>query len=323
MKAIDEDADVSPVRLIVTLLVSGIALGSVMSGCGSPSSAAGGAECLPTPVSGQSGSRLVDMPPAPVITRATRDTGHIYVDLLLPRTGATCKPVTVLVMASSRAEGSNQTWPRGAVSGRGDGRELAYRAGPLHVVMPRPILDLPPYTVFASASGARGERSPIARYPIAEKGDYCLRHRPTDRCIREAQALAKRCGRAEAPRTRCADWAYGASRPYPATPVTGATMGAVRENLRAVLRSQLYNGVRLANLTCTPALTCFATYEREGGMRVRYVLSGYHQKPGCWFATTIDVIDPPELSPPSSLQAGVPLNNQAWCLSWRTPEPRD
>jgi hypothetical protein len=192
--------------------------------------------------------------------------------------------------------------------------------------MPRPILDLPPYIVFASSSGTRGERSPVARYPIPEKGDYCLRHRPADRCKREAQALAKRCARAQVPRVRCADWAYGSSRPYPATPVRGATVAAVRDNLRAVLRSQLYNGVRLANLTCTRVLVCLATYLRrpvEGRMRVRYALSGYHQKPGCWFATTIDVIEPSELDPPSPLQAGVPLNNQAWCLSWRTPKPRD
>lgn len=263
------------------------------------------------------------MPPAPVITRATRDAGHIYVDLVLPRAAATCEPATVLVIASSEADGSNQTWPRGRSSGLGDGRELAYRAGSLHVVMPRPILDLPPYVVYASANGIRGERSPLMRYPIAEKGDYCLRHRPADRCKREAQALAKRCGRAEVPRARCADWAYGSSRPYPAIPVTGATVDAVRENLRAVLRSQLYNGVKLANLTCTPTLACIATFRRETQMRVRYVLSGHRQEPGCWFATTIDVIDPPELSPPSPLQAGVPLNNQAWCLSWRTPEPRD
>jgi hypothetical protein len=148
-----------------------------------------------------------------------------------------------------------------------------------------------------------------------------LRHRPADRCIREAQALAKRCGRAEVPRTRCADWVYGRSKPYPAIPVEGATVAEVRENLHAVLERQTYNNVRLDDLACTPDFVCVATFGRspDERMRVRYVLSGHKDEPGCWFATTIDVIEPPELSPPSPLQAGVPLNNQASCLSWRTP----
>jgi hypothetical protein len=84
----------------------------------------------------------------------------------------------------------------------------------------------------------------------------------------------------------------------------------------------LANDVRLTRLTCTAGLTCIATFQRQPGdgrMRVRYTLSGYHQRRGCWFATTIDVIEPPELAPPSPLQAGVPLNNQAWCLSRRKP----
>lgn len=257
----------------------------------------------------------------PQIIRARHDDQHFYVDLLLPAESDDCKPVAVLVTASSLADGSNQALPLLESGGpRGDGRTLEYRPGRLHVVLRRPILDLPPYVAYASASGARGERSPVARFPIPEKGDYCLRHRPADRCVREAQALAKRCIRAEVSRVRCADWSYGSQRPYPARPVQGASVRAVQENLRAVLTRQLANEVRLSNLSCTRDLVCIATFSRrpqEAKMRVRYALSGHKQEPGCWFATTIDVIEPPELDPPSPLTAGVPLNNQASCLSWK------
>jgi len=258
------------------------------------------------------------MPPAPVITRAWRDAQHIYVDLILPSVSASCPPVTVLVSASSQADGSNQALPLpGAGTGSSDGRSLNYRPGPLHVTLRRPLADLPPYVAYAGASGARGERSPLARYAIPETGDYCLLHRPADQCVREANAFAKRCMRAEVPRSGCADWAYRSMRPYPATPVAGASIAAVQANLRAVLTRQLANGVRLGNLTCTSHLVCVATFLRnlgEGRMRVRYVLSGYHQRLGCWFATTIDVIEPSELSRPSPFSAGVPTNGQGSCL---------
>lgn len=263
------------------------------------------------------------MPPAPVITRAWRDAQHIYVDLLLPPVSTHCKAEALLVFASSKADGGSQALPMHAAGdSRGDGRERDYRPGRLHVVLRRAVLDLPPYIAYASAIGAHGERSATARYPIPENGDYCLRHRSAEQCKREAQALAKRCIRGQAPRARCADWAYARQRPYPATPVKGASAAAVRENLGAVLTSQLANGVRLIELSCTRALVCIATFRRnpnDGQMRVRYVLSGHSQEPGCWFATTIDVIEPPELGPPSPLQVGVPLNNQAWCLGWRKP----
>ncbi|MDX6411946.1 MAG: hypothetical protein QOE91_1462 [Gaiellaceae bacterium] len=264
------------------------------------------------------------MPPPPTITRAWHDDQHFYVDLLLPRISSECPAVSLLVTASSKADGANQALPvpGGDTLPGGDGRLRAYRPGPAHVVLQRPILDLPPYMTLASANGPRGERSPTARYPIPEHGDYCLRHLPVADCVRRAQALAKRCDRGEAPRPKCASWAYGGHRPYPATPVKDATVAAVQANLRAVLSRQLANDVRLTRLTCTAGLTCIATFQRqpgEGRMRVRYTLSGYHQRRGCWFATTIDVIEPPELAPPSPLQAGVPLNNQASCLSWRTP----
>jgi hypothetical protein len=311
------------VRRVRTLALGALAFGLLGSACGAQDSTDRTARCVPTPVSGATGSHLVLMPPAPVITRAWRDAQHIYVDLLLPPVSTHCKAVALLVTVSSKADGGNQALPmRGAGNGRGDGRERDYRPGPLHVVLRRPILDLPPYIAYASAEGARGERSPVARYPIPESGDYCLRHRSAEQCVRAARALAKRCIRGQARRAQCADWAYASQRPYPATPIKGASAAAVRENLSAVLKSQLANGVRLAELTCTRAPVCIATFRRyphEGRMRVRYVLSGHPQKPGCWFATTIDVIEPPELGPPSPLQAGVPLNNQAWCLSWREP----
>ena len=278
----------------------------------------GSTSCVPTPVKGASGTQVVLMPPAPTITRAWRDAQHIYVDLILPPVSAACIPVTVLVGASSQADGSNQALPMpGAGNGSSDGRALNYHAGPLHVMLHRPLADLPPYVAYADASGARGERSPSASYAIPEKGDYCLLHHPAEQCVREANVLAKRCMRGTVSRTRCVDWAYGSMRPYPATPVAGASVAAVQENLRTVLTRQLANGVRLANLTCTSRLVCIATFRRnpgEGRMRVRYVLSGYHQRPGCWFATTIDVIEPSELGPPSPLAAGVPGNGQSSCL---------
>lgn len=299
-----------------------LALAVAVSGCGVRGSTDRTARCVPTPVSGASGSRLVLMPAAPVITRAWRDAQHIYVDLLVPPVSTDCTAVALLVGASSKADGANQALAMpGTGNGRGDGRERDYRPGPLHVVLRRPILDLPPYIAYASARGARGERSPIARYPIPEKGDYCLRHRSAEQCVREAQALAKRCTRGQAPRAQCADWAYASRRPYPATPIKGASVTAVRENLSAVLNRQLANGVRLAELTCTRGLVCIATFRRssyEGRMRVRYVLGGYHKEPGCWFATTIDVLERPD-GPPSMLEGGAPIHNQSSCLSRQGP----
>jgi hypothetical protein len=261
------------------------------------------------------------MPPAPRITRARRDDQRFYVDLLLPVAPDECRPVAVVVTASSVADGSNQALPLVTSGGlRGDGRYNEYRPGPMTVTLRRPILDLPPYVAYASASGPRGERSPVVRFPIPEHGDYCLKHRPADRCVREAQALAKRCLRAEVPRSRCAAWSYGSMRTRPAVPVEDATVAEVRTNLHAVLTRQLANEVRLSGLACSPDFVCIGTFTRrpdEPRMRVRYALSGHEGEPGCWFANTIDVIEPPELDPPSPLQAGVPLNAQASCLSWR------
>jgi hypothetical protein len=190
----------------------------------------------------------------------------------------------------------------------------------MSVTLRRPILDLPPYIAYAAASGPRGERSPVARFAIPENGDYCLKHRPADRCVREAQAVAKRCVRGQAPRARCAAWAYASMRPRPAVPVKDATVAQVEDNLRTVLTRQLANEVLLSRLECSTGFVCIATFTRrpdEPQMRVRYALSGHKDEPGCWFANTIDVTEPPELDPPSPLQAGVPLNAQASCLHWQ------
>jgi hypothetical protein len=89
-----------------------------------------------------------------------------------------------------------------------------------------------------------------------------------------------------------------------------------------MLQRGTYNKVRLTKLACTPKLACVATFARlpaEGIVRVRYLLSGYEHKPGCWFASRIDVIDPPQDRARSPLQPFLPLNNQAWCLQWRKP----
>ena len=275
------------------------------------------AACVPTPVTGSSSTTVVQMPPPPEITRARHDDQRFYVELDLPEAPEECRPVRLVVTASSSTDGGNQALPQEESGGIGRGVE--YRAGSVRVVLRRPILDLPPYIAYASAYSERGG-STTARFPIPEDGDYCLRHRPADRCKREAQALAKRCVRGEAPRERCADWAYGAQRPSPRVPVEDASVAGVQENLRTVLARQLANDVRLAGLTCGRDYACVATFRRrpeEGVMRVRYALSGHEGEPGCWFAATIDVLEPDELDPPSPLQAGVPLNGQASCLSWK------
>jgi hypothetical protein len=303
-------------------------LGAAASGCDSSSGTSAGTEsttttageaaaCVKTPVTGPSGTSVVAMPPAPVITRAWHDDERFYVELDLPETPEACRPLRLVVTASSSTDGSNQALPledTGEVA-----RGVEYRPGPLRVVLRRPILDLPPYIAFAGSYSERGS-SATARFPIPEEGDYCLRHRPADRCQREAQALAKRCVRGEAPRARCADWAYAAQRPSPRIPVQDASVAAVEKNLREVLTRQLANDVRLAELTCGADYACVATFRRrpqEGPMRVRYALSGHEGEPGCWFAATIDVLEPHELDAPSPLAPGVPLNNQASCLSWK------
>ena len=111
-------------------------------------------------------------------------------------------------------------------------------------------------------------------------------------------------------------------RPRPWTPVAGASTIAVQKNLRVVLERGTYNEIRLSHLTCTPRLACVATFARrpeEGIVRVRYLISGYKQKPGCWFASRIDIIDPPQDRARSPLQSFLPLNNQGWCLQSRKP----
>ena len=41
-------------------------------------------------------------------TRAWHDRQHVYIDLMLPRAAADCRPASVHVSASSTADGSNQ-----------------------------------------------------------------------------------------------------------------------------------------------------------------------------------------------------------------------
>ena len=303
------------------LLIVGVLSIGLLAACGSSdqsreSGAVAGAEgCVSTPVTGS--SRVVVSPPAPMIARAWHDAQRVYVDVRMESEPADCKPLSVRVAAFSEADAGNRAVPL-----EGADEYVALHDGRAHVVLRRPILDLPPYVAIASAYGTHGASSPTTRYLIPEKGDYCLRHHSTEQCVIEAQAVAKRCTRGEAPRAICADWAYASQRPYPATPVKGASVGAVEDNLRAVLERGTYNDVRLTELTCTRRFICTATFARqpsEGTLRVRYVLSGYHQEEGCWFATRIDVIDPPETTQRSPLTPFAPLNNQAWCLHWRTP----
>lgn len=276
-----------------------------------------GAACVPTPVTGPSGTSTVAMPPPPTITRAWHAGQRFYVELDLPETPDECRPVRLIVNASSSTDGGNQTLP---LDTTGEvGRGVDYRPGPLRVVLRRPILDLPPYVAHAAVYSEHGASSTVS-FAIPEPGDYCLRHRPADRCLREAQALAKRCARAQAPRSRCADWAYGSQPLRPRIPVEGTSVAAVERNLREVLTRQLANDVRLVELDCDRAFACIATFRRrpeERAMRVRYALGGHEGEPGCWFAATIDVLEPHELDPPSPLAPGVPLNGQASCLHWK------
>jgi hypothetical protein len=175
---------------------------------------------------------------------------------------------------------------------------------------------------IASIISTRGASSRTVTRRLPQAGDYCLLHHSKGLCLIKAQYLALQCLRGEAPRSRCTDWSYGRMRPQPWTPVAGARATAVQENVRQVLEVGTYNDVRLSEFACTPRLACVATFVRrpvEGVVRVRYLISGYVQKPGCWFASRIHVIDPPQDRARSPLQSFVPLGNQGYCLQWRKP----
>jgi hypothetical protein len=203
----------------------------------------------------------------------------MLVDLEVPSTPRECTPVGYLVAVASTADQSN----RGLEPANKTGGWMPLHGRALHLVLRRPILDLPPYVAIAGVIAKSGRSRTVTRR-LPQSGDYCLRHRPKEQCLIRAQYLAQQCMRAEVPKRRCTDWSYGSMKPRPRVPVGGASAAAVRENLRAVLRRGTYNDVRLTRLTCTPSLACIATFARlpaEGIVRVRYLLSGSPHKPGC------------------------------------------
>ena len=70
-----------------------------------------------------------------------------------------------------------------------------------------------------------------------------------------------------------------------------ASAAAVQENLREVLAKGTYNNVRIESFACPQALMCVVSFGRapgKGVVRVRYVLTGYRQRPvaGSYPATT-------------------------------------
>ena len=242
----------------------------------------------------------------------------MYVDVAIPTTPSDCRPIAYDVSVVSAVDYSN----RSIEPGNQNSIWMPLHSSRLHLVLRRPILDLPPYIAIAEVTSGRGADSSAAKLRLPQRGDYCLRHHPKQLCEIKAQYLAMKCMRGEAPRSRCADWSYGSQRPFPWTPVKGATAADVQQNLRLVLQKGTYNDVRLTKLTCTPRLACVATFARrpqEGIVRVRYLVSGYKQKPGCWFTSRTDVIEPPQDRARSPLQGWVPANRQSWCLSWRKP----
>jgi hypothetical protein len=294
------------------LFLSAVALLPLTAGCGSADKAASACESVPVVGS----DRQLVVPPPPRIVRARQEGQRMLVDLQIPETPKECKPIGYLVAVASVAEQSN----RGGEPANKTGGWMPLHGRSLHLVLRRPILDLPPYIAIAGVISKTGRSRTVTRR-LPQAGAYCLLHHPKEYCLIRAQYLAQQCMRAEVPRRRCTDWVYGSMKPRPRVPVRGAGVAAVRENLREVLRRGTYNDVRLTKLTCTARLACFATFARgpaEGIVRVRYLLSG-EQKPGCWFASRIDVIDPPQDRARSPLQPFLPLGNQAWCLQWRKP----
>lgn len=259
------------------------------------------------------------LPPPPRILRTWQRGQRMYMDLRIPPTASDCAPVSYSAAIASTADFGNRAIEIGNSTGGSmplNGRHF------LHLVLRPPVLILPPYTAIASVTSAQGGRSRVAERRLPQKGDYCLLHHPKEQCLRLAQWDYQRCLRAELPKERCTAWTYGTMRTPAATTVRGASVAAVRANVRLVLLRGTYNQVRLTRLTCSSKLVCTALFARspsEGTARVRYVISGQGDKAGCWFASRIDVIDPPPWRKRSPLEPYLPLNNQAWCLQWRKP----
>jgi hypothetical protein len=110
------------------------------------------------------------------------------------------------------------------------------------------------------------------------------------RCIRAATAgprrrpWLKRCERGDAPKARCADWAYDTEPPI--VPVKGATTAQLETSLAEVAGDDLGGDTRVAGVACTAGLSCTVTFVAKvyGEMRLRYQLTSFKQKPGCWYS---------------------------------------
>ena len=301
-------AGVRGVALLLVLLL-------VLVSCGSRS-AGPVLACVSVPVVGS--DKAVLAPPPPRIVSADQRGQEMTVDLEIPATSDDCKPVGYIAAVVSTADQSN----RSVQPGNQEGGYMPLHGSHVHVVLRPPVLRLPPYVAIASVATASEIPSKAARRALPQKGDYCLRHHPKSLCLIRARYDALRCMRADVPRSGCTAWSYGSERPRPVVPVSGASPEAIRKNLRGVLVKGTYNQVRLTTLRCTRTLVCVAAFARmptEGIVRVRYVLSGSGEKPGCWYTNRTDVIYPPPDRAVSPLEPYLPLNHQAWCLSWRKP----
>jgi hypothetical protein len=284
-------------------------------GCGSHSAVGPVVPCVSVPLVGSNETALA--PPPPRIVSARQHGQEMTVDIEVPAAPDECKPVAYAVKVTSTADQSND----GVQPGNQSGGDMPLHGRHLHLVFRPPILRLPPYVAIAELVARSGVDSKAVRRVFPHKGDYCLRHHSRSVCLIRAQYEGLRCMRGDVPRTGCTAWSYGSMRPRPVVPVSGASPEAVRENLREVLVKQTYNEVQLTALRCTRKLVCVATFARlpsEGVVRVRYVLTG-SPKPGCWSTDRTDVIYPRPDRVQSPLQPYLPLNNQAWCLSWRKP----
>lgn len=298
--------------------VVAVALGFVAAGCGSAdrSSANGVPEHPKYRTCGSAGSYA--KPPVPVIERAWRDDQHFYVHVRMAAEPDECKPDRVRVAIVS----SVQSHPMRALPA--DGNIYATLVdGRGEIVFELLGVDLPPYVALARSYTEEGAMSAeLARRAIPETGDYCARHRPAERCIIEAEALAVRCVRGVAPRDRCPARLYGSRPLRPSIPVEGASFEAVVKHVREVLRDGTQDDIRLDAFTCSRELVCVATFSRdpsEGILRIRYYVSGSRGQPGCWYSHEHDIVEPPFDTARSPLAPYVPLTNRSSCLNWRSP----
>jgi hypothetical protein len=93
-----------------------------------------------------------------------------------------------------------------------------------------------------------------------------------------------RCLRGNAPRAECPDYVWRARPLIPYEPLRGVTRVGLTRSF-AFMAHRAGGDPRFDSIICRSIRSCVATWRGNGKVfRVRYAVSGYGQRPGCWIA---------------------------------------